>query len=133
MYDDMPRAMKAYLSNFGWHFNKKAAEFAIKQMKKKDPSSGQEKELDPWDKDRVDELLSSYGVKLKNDVLYDKVYVCNMGRADLLKSSVVDEAHLALYVKDTLDDIDGSDELPFRFWLQKCVAKGWGVDFEDFM
>lgn len=125
--------MKVYLSNFGWHFNKKAAEMAVKQMKKKDPANGMEKDLEPWSKEKVEELLNSYGVKLKNDVLYDKVYVCNMGRADYLKSSIPDESHLALYVRDTLDDVDGSDELPFRFWLQKCVAMGEGVDFEDLL
>lgn len=34
IYDERPREMKAYLSNLGWHFNKKMCDFAVSLMKK---------------------------------------------------------------------------------------------------
>lgn len=32
--------MEAYLSNFGWHFNKKMCDFAVSLMKKINPATG---------------------------------------------------------------------------------------------
>ena len=128
----MPHAMKVYLSQYGFHFNKKAFDCAVKQMKKAN-SSGKLEAIDPWTKDEVCELLEKNNVKLDNDILYDAAYQANWCKADLFKSSVPDEAHVALFVKDTLDDADGSDELPFRYWLQKCVALGKPIDFEDLL
>lgn len=131
IYEEMPRGMRAYLNNYGWHFNKRACEMAVKQMVRKNATTDKEEAIEPWSKDQVEEMLNKYGVKLKNCVLYDHVYVANMGKADYLKSSITDEAHLALYVKDTIDDVDGSDELPFRSWVQKMVAMGIPVEWED--
>ena len=128
----MPHAMKVYLSQYGFHFNKKAFDYAVKQMKKAN-SSGKLEAIDPWTKDEVCELLEKNNVKLDNDILYDAAYQANWCKAYLFKSSVPDEAHVALFVKDTLDDVDGSDELPFRYWLQKCVALGKPIDFEDLL
>lgn len=131
IYDDMPRAMRTYLSNYGWHFNKKAFECAIKQMKRKNPTTDKLEPIEPWTKEQVEDMLTRHGVKLENSILYDATYQANWCKADLYKSSVPDEAHVALFVKDTLDDADGSDELPFRYWVQKCVALGTPVEWED--
>lgn len=131
MYDEMPRAMRFYLNNYGFHFNKKAFEYAVKGMKRKNPASGKTEPIEAWTKEQVEELLAKNNVRLENCVMYDAAYQANWCKADLYKSSVPDEAHVALFVKDTLDDIDGSDELPFRYWLQKCVAMGEPVDWED--
>lgn len=98
--DRRPEEMEAYLSNFGWHFNKKMCEFAVSLMKKLNPSTGKKERIEPISKEKVDELLTRYGIKLENNALYDYVYVANMGKADYLKSSIPDEAHLALYIKD---------------------------------
>lgn len=133
IYDDMPEAMRRYISQNGWHFNKKACDYAVSRMRRKNPSSGQIEPLDVWSKEQVEELLTRYGVALNNDIMYDKVFVAHMCRADYYKSSIADEAHIALYVKDVLDDVDGSDELPFRYWLQRCVALGEPVEFEDLL
>ena len=84
--------MEVYLSNFGWHFNKKMCEFAVSLMKKLNPSSGKKERIEPISKEKVDELLTRYGIKLENNVLYDYVYVANMGKADFLKSSIPESA-----------------------------------------
>lgn len=133
IYDDMPEAMRVYISNYGWNFSKKACQYAVERMKHVNKSTGEEEKVKPWDKDKVQDLLTAYGVKLKNDVLYNSVYVCNMGLADYYQSAVPDDAHLALYVKNTIDDVDGCSELPFRFWLQKCIAMGKPVEWEDIL
>jgi len=58
----------------------------------------------PIPKEKVDEILNKNGVILNNNELYDYVYVYNMGNNDFLGSSISDEKHLALYVKDVIDD-----------------------------
>ena len=81
VYDDMPREMKAYLRNNGWHFNKKAVEYAASMMKKKNPATGKMEKIDPYTKEQVDEMLSRTGVKLANATGLDYVYAANMAKA----------------------------------------------------
>lgn len=133
IYDDMPYAMYKYISQNGFHFNKKACSYAVSRMKRKNPNSNKLEPIEPWHKEQVEDLLSRNGVTLTDSIMYDHVYVANMAKADYYKSSLPDEAHIALFVKDTLEDVDGSDELPFRYWLQRCIAMGEPVEFEDLL
>lgn len=126
-------AMHAYINEYGWHFNKKASDMACANMKRLNPATSMLERITPWTKEEVDAMLQKHGVKLKNAQHYDHVYVANMGQADYLKSSVPDETHLALYVKDTVDDVDGSSELPFRYWIEKCEAMGWEIPWEELL
>lgn len=133
LYDDMPRDMRKYLSNNGWHFNKKACDFAVSLMKKENPSTKKKEKIEPYTKEQVDEMLKKYNVVLENNVGYDYVFVANMCKADYLKSSITDEHHLALYVKDTIDDIDVGDGVTMRRWYSTMVANGEMVDWEEIL
>ena len=128
IYSEMPRAMKRYLASNGWHFNKAACEFAAKYMKKDGGSR-----ITPYDKEQVDELLQKYGIQLENDLGYDAVYVANMCKADHLKGSITDEAHMAMYIKETLDDPDGSDGDVMYCWFNKMERAGIPVDWDALM
>lgn len=133
LYDDMPRDMRKYLSNNGWHFNKKACDFAVSLMKKENQSTKKKEKIEPYTKEQVDEMLKKYNVVLENNVGYDYVFVANMCKADYLKSSIADEHHLALYVKDTIDDIDAGDGVTMRRWYATMVANGEMVDWEEIL
>lgn len=133
IYDDMPEAMRRYISQNGWHFNKKACDYATSRMKYKNPSTNKIEPIIAWSKEQVENLLTNNSVKLENPIMYDHVYVTNMAKADHYMSSLIDDRCVALFVKETLEDVDGSDELPFRYWLQKCVALGEPVEFEDLL
>jgi hypothetical protein len=133
LYDDMPRDMRKYLSNNGWHFNKKACDFAVSLMKKENQSTKKKEKIEPYTKEQVDEMLKKYNVVLENNVGYDYVFVANMCKADYLKSSIADEHHLALYVKDTIDDIDAGDGVTMRRWYATMVANGEMVDWDDIL
>ena len=123
-YDDRPASMKRYLKYYGQHFNKKLCNFAVSKMKHgKTPVS----------KDKVDEILSKQNIELENNELYDYVYVYNMGNNDFLGSSVPDEKHLALYVKDVIDDEDGYDGIVFNRWYADTVTCGIPIDWEDML
>lgn len=87
-------------------------------------SKGEKK--NPIGKEKVKELLTKYGVSLKNDNGYNSTYVVNMAMNDYYGSSIKNENDLALFVKDFIDDEDANvgTEKPFRYFLL-CV---WGKE-----
>jgi hypothetical protein len=129
--DKRPEEMEAYLSNFGWHFNKKMCDFAVSLMKRINPATGKKERIEPVSKEKAEELLTKYGVKLDNNSLYDFVYVINMGKADFFKSSIPDEQHLAMYVKDVIDDPDAPDGTTMRRWYATMIASGEPIEWDE--
>lgn len=130
-YSKLPSGMREYLEAYGWHFSKKMAEWAVSRMKRKDSDSGELKRIDPYKKEELEDLLKRYGIRLKNDKGYDCLYVANMALADYYKSSVMDEPHLALFVKDYIDDPDAYDGMPFTRFYADCIGSGTPIDWED--
>lgn len=133
IYDVRPKAMNAYLSAYGWHFSKKACEDAVGGMKKMNPVTGKKEKIEHMTKDKVDELLKKYNVTLEHNVLYDYVYYANQGFADLFKSSVPDEEHLALYVKNMIDDPDNKGGNALRHYYADRVKNGDPIEWEDWL
>ena len=125
MYDDLPKAMRKYLRYNGWHFNKSLCDFAVSLMKKNG------KTLDPISKETVDKLLAQHKIQLDNNVGYDYVFVANMCKADYYGSSITDDRHVALYIKDTIDDEDAADGTTMRRWYATMVANGVMVNWDD--
>lgn len=131
-YETMPEALAIYLSQNGPHFNKKCCEFAIAQMYKID-DSGKESPIEAMSKGEVEELLRSHGVKVKNAQLDDVTYVANMCVADYYKSSVPTKSHLAMYIKESLDDPDGGEGLMFNRWIADMKWFGIAIPWYDFI
>lgn len=125
MYDDLPKSMRKYLMHNGWHFNKSLCNFAVSLMRKNG------KRLDPISKENVDKLLEQNKIQLDNNVGYDYVFVANMCKADYYGSSITDDKHVALYIKDTIDDEDAADGTTMRRWYATMVANGIMVDWDD--
>ena len=51
--------------------------------------------------------------------------------SDYLGSSIEDEYHLALYIKDTVDDIDADSGTTFRRWMQTMIGNGNPIDWYE--
>lgn len=128
-----PRAMAVYLYNNGWHFDKKTCAFAVSLIRRRNQASGQLEPVPMMTKEAVMEMLKRHNVKLENEVGYDAVYVANMAKADFLRSSIPDEQHLALYVKDVVDDPDMADGTIMRQWYAKMIAAGLLVDWFELL
>jgi len=124
LYDDRPTSMIRYLKYYGQHFNKKLCDFAVSKMK-----HGKQ----PMSKEKVDELLKNHNIKLENNELYDYVFVCNMGNNDFMGSSILDERHLALYIKDVIDDKDGYDGIVFNRWYADMVTSGIPIEWDEML
>lgn len=133
IYDDFPREMKNYLRHNGWHFNKKACEWAVSLMEKMNVTTKSMEKIEPWKKEDVDALLKKHSITLSYNTGYDYVYVANMCKADFLGESVPDEAHAAKYVKNVIDDADAGEGTVMREWYAKMVSKGIPVDWEEIL
>lgn len=127
-----PEAMLIYMRHNGPHFNRNLYEFAVSKMTKID-ASGEEVPIKGYTKEEVEKILKSQGVKLKNNQLYDFVYVASMCKADFLGSSVPDEHYLSLYVRDVIDDVDAPDGLIFNRWYADMSYMGIAIDWEEML
>ena len=128
--DKFPSGMEEYLAQYGWHFSKKMCEWVTSNMYKTD-DSGKKIPIQVMSKKDVDSLLLSTGIKLENKIGYDYVFAANMCLADYLGSSVPDEQHLALFIKDYVDDPDGYPELPFTRFYADTIGLGLPINWED--
>lgn len=126
-YDIMPKGMDAYLAAHGRHFSKPMLEWAVGMMRDRN-----DKKVDVIDRKRLDELFTQFGITLKrNEGYYDPMYVWCMGRADYFGSSVPDDMHLVLFIRDYIDDIDGNPTRAFDEFYINCTAKGIDIPWED--
>lgn len=132
-FDVLPQDMIDYLSNYGRHFNNKLYEFATSLMYKREEGSDKKVKIKVPTKQEIESLLNNYGITLENNQLYDFVYVAAMCKADFLRSSVPDEAHMALYIKDVIDDPDGYDGLVFNRWYADTRRKGIAIDWSEML
>lgn len=131
-YDEIPEGMKKYINNYGCHFNKKLCDEAAKRMYKR--VDGRKEYIKPYTKEQINSLLEAENIRLDRDVLYDKVYVANMCQADFLGSSVPkDDTHLALFIKDMLDDPDAPDGYIFNRFYSDTVFSNNPIDWDEML
>lgn len=107
-------------------------EWACSKMYRTD-ATGKRNYITPWSKEEVDSLLKKYNVTLTNKISYDYVFAANMCRADYMGSSITDEQHIALFIKDYVDDKDGYSELPFTRFYADCVGSGCPINWGDML
>ena len=120
--------MEEYIGYYGWHFSKKMCEWTSKKMYKTRPD-GRKVYITPYTKEQLEQLLQRNNINIEFN--YDALYIANMCKADFLQSSIVDEQHLALYVKDVIDDPDAYEGMPFTRFYSDCIGSGTPIDWED--
>ena len=116
-YDIKPEGFINYLRYYGPHFNKKLCEFACKQMQKTEYST-----------EKLDVLLQSYNIEIKNAKLNDTVYVANWCRNVFYGSSIADEKHFVLFIKDVFDK---ESSFIFNRWYADMAKQGIPIEWED--
>lgn len=126
--EKFPSGMEEYLEYYGWHFSKKMCEWATSKMFKFDLN---ERKVEPkrYTKEQLETLMKRFGINVPFS--YDALYVANMCSADFLGSSVIDEQHLAMYVKNVINDPDAYDGMVFTRFYADCIGSGTPIDWED--
>lgn len=126
--DSFPSGMENYLAAYGWHFNKKMCEWAVSRMYKL--KDGKKMYITPYTKEQIDDMLLKHNITVEKNG-YDYVFAANMCKADYLASSILDEQHLLLFVKDYTSDPDAYPELPFTRFYADCIGSGTVINWED--
>ena len=111
-YDEIPEAMKVYINNYGCHFNKKLCEEAVSRM------YGEDDDDSHYTKEQVDALLKSYNIKPKRGKMYDATYI---------------EKHLAMYIRDMLDDADAVDGYVFNRFIADTYFMDSPIEWEGML
>lgn len=118
MFDEFPKDMLKYLQNYGFHFNRKALEYALSHLKIKP--------AEQITKQQLDNILSKSNTQLEEGILYDGVYVANIFK--LLHSSNLDDVVLASIVKKYL-----SLGNVFCKWYSSLIHEGIPIDWEELL
>lgn len=121
-------AFEEYYDQYGCHFNRKLYEWAVSMMRDRNGNK-----MNVLTKEQVAEWLKTQGVNLKNDKGYDAAYVYSMAKADYYGSSIKDNAHLALFVKDYLEDPDGTKTKAFDHFVMDCRAKEEPIYWDEML
>ena len=116
-YDIKPESFLNYLRYYGQHFNKKLCEFACSALPKQE-----------YTKEKLDSLLKSHNVEIKDLKLYDYVYVANWARSMFYGTSIIDEKRLAMFIKDVLEE---EGDLVFNRWYADTAKQGIPIKWED--
>ena len=127
-YDFKSPAMRAYLGTYGEHFSKELCEDAVKMMRDR-----QGNPVQMASKEDIKTMFENNGVTLGRNTLYDAVYVHAMARADYWGSSLDDQAHLAMFIGDYLNDTDGYEGKAFNRWYADMCKMGVVLDWEDYL
>ena len=116
-YDIRPADFTNYLRYYGPHFNKKLCEFACSYFPKQ-----------KHNKDNISKLLSSHNITLNNAKLHDCVFVANWCDNIFMGSSIEDEKHFVLFIKDVFDN---EGDLIFNRWYADMAKKGIPIEWSD--
>ena len=128
MYDTMPEEQRAYYMNYGKNFNEKMCRFAVGMMRDR---KGNKVEM--MKKEDLERKLKENGINVENDIMYNGVYTIAMVHADFMGSSIEDEKHALLYVKDYIDDPDAADGQVFTRFYASCVNAGIPIDWSEML
>ena len=126
-YSTMPSGLEEYLSFYGWHFNKKLCEFATSKLR----SRMNNNVITSHTKESLEQILKNHGITVQKAEGYDCVYVANMAKACYMGSSLADEARIARFVKDYIDDPNGYEGIAMTRFFADCIGKGIVIDWED--
>lgn len=116
-YDIKPEGFINYLRYYRSHFNKKLCEFACSNLPKKE-----------YNRKKLDNLLQTNNIEIKNNKLYDYVYIANWCKSIFYGSSISDEKHLVLFIKDILEK---EGDLIFNRWYADMAKQGIPIEWED--
>jgi len=118
IYDIKPEYFENYLRYYGSHFSKKLCEFACNKLFGKME----------YDKDKLRILLQANMIDFSEMEMDDAVYIANWCKYVFFGSSVPEEKHIALFIKDIYAK---EEDLIFNRFIADCAKKGIPIQWEE--
>lgn len=125
-------ARAVYEDSYHGLMSKNLAEWGIRQMKLKDPASGQMRAIRAKSVEEVMEILKQHGLELPEEYIYTAWYLYHMAVADYRKTCKTDEDR-ANFVEETLMDPDGMPENVLDCFVAKMCNAGKPIFWERMM
>lgn len=125
-------ARAIYEDSYHGQMSKNLAEWAISNMKLRDPATRQLRPIRAKTAEEVAELMKRYGVQLPDEYLYTAWYLWHMAVADYQKALATDEQR-AYFVEETLMDPDGRPENVLDCFVAKMCNAGKPIYWERMM
>lgn len=116
-YDIKPAEFINYLRYYGPHFNKKLCQFACSMFQIKEIT-----------KEKLDSILQANNIQINDSKLYDYVYVANWCKSVFYGSSIQDEKHFVLFIKDIFDK---EPDLVFNRWYADMAKRGIPIEWSN--
>ena len=113
-------------------FSKKLAEWAIDNMRVKDPVTKEKKRLKARSLDEVKAALKDAEVSLPEAFEYTAWYLFNMAVADYPRA-LTDDSQRALFVDETLCDPDGCPESVLECFVAKMELAHKPIYWEKYL
>ena len=110
-------------------FSKRLAEWAVGNMKLKDPATGQLRPLKARPIEDVQEVLAAHNIDMPSEFIYTSWYLFNMALADYQKSLKTDEQR-AMFVEETICDPDCCPEAVLECFATKMCLMGVPIHWE---
>lgn len=119
--------MEEYLEEYGHTFNKRLFDFAVKLLKKRNGNS-----IDGYDKEGVEEILKTAGVRLPSDGSHDATYVFNLMLSDQ-EGGTPDVTKAAADTERYINNPYGWRTRPFDEFYIKTVALGIPIYWDEML
>lgn len=106
--------------------------YAAAMLSKKYPNSGKMVKITPSSIDEMEDALKQANIQVKEECIYDALYLWNMTKADYEKSLPTKEAR-AVYIDETINDPDGCQEAVLACFCAKMDLKEVPIHWERFL
>ena len=121
-----------YEDMYHGQFSRALAEWAIDNMRVKDPTTGKKVAIKPTSFEEALSIMRESGVKVESAHQYTAWYLYNMAVADYAKTCKTNEQR-ATFVEETLYDPDCCPEAVLECFTAKMCAKGVPIYWENYM
>ncbi len=125
-------ARAIYEDSYHGQFSKNLAEWAISNMKLKDPATKQIRPIRAKTVDEVMDILKRNNVQIPEEYMYTALYLWHMSVADYPKTCKTDQDR-ANFVEETLMDPDGTPENVLDCFVAKMCNAGIPIYWERMM
>ena len=113
-------------------FSKRLAEWAISNMKTKDPNSKEMRPIKVRTLEEVQEVFNENNVELQDEFIYTGWYLFMMAVADYPKTLTTD-AQRAMFANETINDPDGCPENVLDCFVAKMRNANVPIYWEKYL
>lgn len=117
-----------YITNHGYHFTDKLANYAISKMINADHTNVH------ISKEQIDLYMTQHNIIMPNrSNIHDILYTANMAYADFYPHLLDTEDKCIEYAFSVANDVDGYEGIEFCRWIADIMGKNVKINWDNFI